>query len=152
MACGRQIEPNERRARVSERKELLQLGDWTERGKLVPSSAVPNGRVGAAVALQADTLLVSSGASASTGAVTVFFRVGLSWQEQATLKPADAKDNDYFGLKPALDANSVAVSSMGSPNGAVHVFVRSGSSWTEQAKLVTLPSTQEVYGASLAIS
>jgi hypothetical protein len=92
----------------------------------------------------------------SAGAVYVFARSGMTWTQQAYVKPAVTPPNAQFGYSVALSANgnTLAVGSFDEPSasrtingpydarrqgpggggsGAVFVFVRSGATWTQQA-------------------
>lgn len=142
---------------------------------------------GWSVALSADGMTMAVGAigeasqfltdpldnsQTSAGAVYVFERVGLEWQQQAYLKPTTIDGGDRFGNAVALsnDGNTLivgadledsgatgvngnALDNSVSNAGAAYVFVRSGSIWAQQAYLKPPASAAgDVFGKSVAIS
>jgi hypothetical protein len=123
---------------------------------LTPDDATSQDRVGAALALAANHLLVGApGADDSDdGTVTVYTRSGGDWTEQATLT-APTEEGDRFGTSLALSADA-ARAVIGAPADSaalatVAVFERDGSTWSRQATLESPPSATSTYGESVAI-
>ncbi|WP_437485633.1 cadherin-like beta sandwich domain-containing protein [Sorangium sp. So ce1014] len=139
---------------------------------------------GFAVALDGNTLAVSAlrEASAATGvdgdptdnsktsgAVYVFVRDGVSWVQQAYLKPTTADVNDNFGYSLSLSGDTLAVSAQGEdsnargmdgnqannsqPNaGAVYIFSRSGTVWAQEAYIkASNTEAQDQFGYAVAL-
>src|SRR5262249_22540966 len=128
---------------------------WQEEALLTASPSKPFDGFGWAIALQGDTLAVSSlGANDAHGAVYVFVHVASSWLQQAELVADDGDHSDDFGWSVALSGNTVVVGASheqtgGLYAGAAYVFARSGSSWSQQAKLQAAdPGDEDNFGIS----
>lgn len=105
-----------------------------------------------------------------SGAVYLFFRDGLDWQQQAYLKPPlDVDINDQFGSSLALseDGGVLAVgndfndseSGFGQDNalpdsGAVFVFTRTGNTWGNAAAFIKASNAEpmDYFGSSVSLS
>ena len=107
--------------------------DWTQQARLVP----PLGSelfFGAAVALDADTAVISAFDEATIGTAFVHVRDGSAWPLEAQLT-ADTADVTHFGWSMDLNGDVLAV---GAPNmldenpgaGAAYVFERAASVWS----------------------
>ena len=115
---------------------------------------------GASVALSRDGSLAMIGASGKgviRGAVYIFTRVGVIWNQSAKILAKDGKIGDYFGsyISIAYDAASVIVGSMyqDDKKGAAYVFNRVGNEWQEVAKLSDKSlEPGDFFGASVGIS
>ena len=115
----------------------------------------------------------SDNSTASRGAVYVFTRIGLTWSQQAYIKPSNASNGlDTFGYAVALsaDGNTLVVGAPGEASnatgingnqtnksaggsGAVYVFTRSGITWTQQAYTkASNTDTGDQFGYSVALS
>lgn len=165
---------------------------WRQSAYLKASNTDAGDRFGIAVALSSrgDTLAVGAhgedslatevdgnqdnDAAASAGAVYVFVHDGVSWQQQAYLKPArsDGQGGDTFGCSVSLsgDGDTLAIGAAGDssaasgidgdPNdasapyaGAAHVFRRDGSMWRRQAYLkASHPGAGDEFGHHLHLS
>ncbi|MEO0345535.1 MAG: Ig-like domain-containing protein [Pseudomonadota bacterium] len=132
-------------------------------------STMAVGAIGESSQLSGDPL---DNSQTSAGAVYIFERVGLEWQQQAYLKPTTIDGGDRFGNAVALsnDGNTLVVGAdledsgaagvngnaldNGMPNsGAAYVFVRSGAIWSQQAYLKSSAGNpNDVFGKSVAIS
>ena len=147
-------------------------GLWQQQAYIKASNAEVRDLFGSSIGLSADgnTLAVgalfedsaatgingdeSDNSSVSSGAVYVFARQGIVWQQQAYLKASNAGEGDRFGaaLSLSADGNTLAVgaieeasAAVGINNeqnddsadyaGAAYVFVRSGSLWQQEAYL-----------------
>lgn len=119
---------------------------WSQQGYLKASNAEAGDRLGCAVAVDGDTVVVGAyredGDAASTamlsnedatdsGAAYVFVRSDSLWSQQGYLKATNAADGSGFGYAVAIDGDTVAVgaffehgdatSTVEAPNGnAVH--------------------------------
>jgi hypothetical protein len=116
--------------------------NWTQQQKLLPSVRAVNDWFGAAVALDADTLVAGaphSPGTTATGSAFVFVRNGTNWTEQARLIASDAAADDEFGTSVAVDGDRIAVGAQydnhaNAYSGSVYLFDRNGSSWSQQGK------------------
>jgi hypothetical protein len=129
--------------------------------KLTSSDGIPGDLFGHAVAIHDDLLVVGAPAQdvngADSGAVYVFERSGLDWEEEAKLLAFDGAPLDRFGEAVAVSHHTIAIGApndddLGSKSGAVYVFVETGGVWALEAKL--LPSDGAVgdeFGASVDV-
>ncbi|MCZ8221982.1 MAG: integrin [Acidovorax sp.] len=148
---------------------------WSQQAYVKASSATAGDRFGWSVALSGDgnTLAVGAqGDASATGAVYVFTRSGITWDQQAYLKASNAGGNDLFGTSVTLsgdghtlavgayseDSNAIGIDgdqldNSASSSGAVYVFTRSGSAWSQQA-YVKASNTEgnDYFGKSVALS
>ena len=99
----------------------------------------------------------------SAGAVYVFSRNGITWSQQAYVKPANPSAGDLFGYSVGLaaDGNMLAVGNFEDDGpddktngiGAVYVYSRNGTVWTQQAYLrASNAEAGDSLGVSVAIS
>ncbi|MGD9420460.1 MAG: hypothetical protein Q7R22_016100 [Verrucomicrobiota bacterium JB025] len=146
-------------------------GMWQLQSRLASDSTVASPYFALRLALDGDTLAVSSTSDAHTadtgtetsnvGSVSVFTRDGDVWSRQQKLYAEDFASSDGFGTGLALQGDHLLV---GSPNdsdgsgsgqssiGSVYWFERSGDAWTQQSKIrsgVTRDSQR--FGCSIAI-
>ncbi|MGH9845881.1 MAG: putative Ig domain-containing protein [Blastocatellia bacterium] len=119
---------------------------FTLQHKLVAADGTADDRLGISVALDGDTLAVGAlgadiGGNVDQGSVYVFTRSGATWALQQKITAADGAANDYFGIKVALDRDTIVVSAMlddigaNVNQGSAYVYTRSGGVWTLQQKL-----------------
>lgn len=126
-------------------------GTWSLEQELMNSSGGAGDRFGAAVALDADRLLVgvpdADVSGPDSGIVRIFERTAGSWSSGGRIFPPAGAN--HFGASVALSGDTAVVSS-GSFTGGVHVHVDDGSSsWPEQAQLAAslfLPSQVALEG------
>jgi cysteine-rich repeat protein len=158
---------------------------WQQEAYLKASNAGAGDYFGWSVALSGDTLAVGAYGEASaaqgvsgnqadnsapkSGAVYVFRRTGLSWQQEAYLKASNTSSGDYFGFSVALVGDDLIV---GSPleasaaigidgnqdddsalfSGAVYVFRRTAGLWQQEAYVKSSNTgSGDVFGASVAL-
>lgn len=118
--------------------QQAQLPDWQ------PAAYA---RLGSAVALDGDTLLVAArdesvGGQPYAGSVYVFVRSAGAWTQQGVLTAPSPVAGDGFGASVALDGDTALVGADNraaagrSHSGAAYVFTRSGGAWSLQAELV----------------
>jgi hypothetical protein len=108
---------------------------------------------------------------ASSGAVYVFVRTGMTWSQQAYIKASNSEGNALFGYGVGLsgDGNTLIASaynengsgrtvnaipdSRRGGNGAVYVFERTGATWRQTAYIKGSRSEQnDAMGYSVSIS
>jgi hypothetical protein len=104
------------------------------------------------------------------GAVYVFVRSGITWSQDAYIKPFNTDKHDKFGSSVALsgdtlavgapfeDSNAIGINSGGQNDnsfpdaGAVYVFVRSSGAWTQQAYIKgSNTSSSDHFGSSISL-
>ena len=133
---------------------------WTQQQLLEPPFPQTEIGFGHALAIDGDTLIVSSGlgggsSDSNRGAAYIFTRTGTTWTEQARLEGSDVVDHSSFGFSVAIEGDTAIVGASafldpGQP-GDVYVFTRTGTTWTEQAKLAG-PSGTQAFGWSVDIN
>jgi FG-GAP repeat len=135
---------------------------WTQTQRLSANDANGVDLLGAALALQADTLAVGapgeSSMGASSGAVYIFERSGSMWTQTQKLKASMPGEGWVFGGSVAIDGDRLVVGSPdeGLPNprtGSAEVFVKRSGKWTSQQRLQPPVLGQTVnFGFATAIS
>lgn len=148
-------------------------GLWEQEAYVKAVNNGANDNFGYAVAVDKDTLVVgapyedsgvitiTNGATApvsetapSSGAIYVYKRTGVSWAQEAYIKASNAQLNDNFGIRVAINGNTVVATANGedsnqstitngsanaSPDnsflssGAVYVYKRTGVTWAQEA-------------------
>jgi len=115
---------------------------------------------------QADNTAINSGAA------YVFTRTGVTWTQQAYLKPSNTGAGDFFGRNVTLSSdgrtlavgayledsaatgiNSIQSDNSATDSGAVYVFTRAGTVWTQEAYVkASNPNAGDSFGFSLALA
>jgi choice-of-anchor B domain-containing protein len=117
---------------------------WVERARLSAATSAAGDRLGRAVALKGDVLLVGApGRKDSPGRVVVFQRgAGTgSWTEQGVLVGSSADPRERFGAAVALDGQRALVGAPGqvfgdsATAGRAIVFRRNGDGWVKEGVL-----------------
>jgi hypothetical protein len=108
--------------------------------KLLAPVPVAGDRLGLAVGLERDTLIVAAPYSAN-GSVEAYRRGASGWLAEQTLAAPDGAPGDRFGFRVCLDGHTAIVGApkhdaSGPDAGAAYVFIRDGSGWTQEQKLV----------------
>ena len=166
--------------------------NWSQQAYIKPSNGEPQDSFGVHIALSDDgaTLLVGSldedcrasgvnppgcdtdwDSDLSMGAAYVFVRAGITWSQQAFIKPSNTGANDWFGARVALsgDGNTAAIGApfedggakgvngrqdddSASQAGAVYLFSRTGTAWQQRA-YVKGSNTEafDEFGSSVAL-
>jgi hypothetical protein len=129
--------------------------------KLTASDGFPGDLFGHAIAVHEDLLAVGAPAQdingADSGAVYVFERTGLDWEEHVKLLAFDGNPFDRFGEAVAISHHTIAVGSpqdddLGNKSGAVYVYVETGGVWALEAKLLPSDGTAgDEFGSSVDI-
>lgn len=158
---------------------------WSQDGYLKASNLGKSDNFGFSVAASGNTVVVGSQlesssttginstpneSAASAGAVYVFRRNDVGWQQEAYIKASNTGAGDQFGHAVALagdtlvvgafteSSNATGVNGTQTDNsaasaGAAYVFTRSGSTWTQQAYLkASNTGANDQFGAAVAIS
>jgi hypothetical protein len=170
----------------SYRMNLRRAAQLAQQAYSKASNTGLNDHFGEAVAISGDTLAIAApfeasaargvdgdqddnGASGS-GAVYVFRRAGMVWQQEAYLKASNTGFSDNFGQSLGLSGDILAI---GAPredsaargvdgdqddntaanSGAVYVFRRTGTSWQQEAYLkASNAGPGDDFGESLALA
>ncbi len=131
--------------------------DWSLQAKLAASDGGGGELFGHAVALSADTAIVSSYLGR---AAHVYVRAGGAWIEQAKLQPADPASSDHagYGYAVAIEGHTALVSSSEETvggvagQGAVYVYTRTGAIWREHTRLVAADGGEyHIFGRAIAL-
>lgn len=110
--------------------------------KLAPADLAQDGRFGAALDLDGDTLIASTQSNTGLGnAAYIFVRHGRTWSQQAKL-PQPVVNYVNFGAAVAVQGDVALVSALGTINdlppidrGIVYVYTRSGGVWSAAGTL-----------------
>lgn len=134
---------------------------WTNATKLLASDNVPGRWFGSDTALQGTRAVVGAPAgTGETGQVYVFERQSGVWSESAVLQPSDGLSGDDFGVRVALDGDTVVVSAQGVDDGsgtidvgAVYFFEKRTRGWFEVYKFENscADSANKIGGSGVAI-
>ena len=135
---------------------------WTEQAELLASAPVSLDRLGNAVGISGDTVVVGAELADNTGgagagSAYVYFRTGTTWSEQAVLIASDAGGGDAFGSGVAVNGDTVLVGAKREDDpissGSLYVYVREGTIWTEQQKVKASDTDSlDEFGRSVALS
>ncbi|MEZ4448962.1 MAG: hypothetical protein R3B09_05720 [Nannocystaceae bacterium] len=134
-------------------------GVWEEEAVLLPQDGQAGDRLGEALALSGETVLVGSSRKASeTGAAYVFEWNGSSWTETAKLVGADTVLADHFGTSVSIHGDLAVIGAAFDkyPNqsnaGSAYFFRRSGGQWSQEAKVNAGPPSEfELFGLASAV-
>ena len=135
---------------------------WTEQAELLASAPVSLDRLGNAVGISGDTVVVGAELADNTGgagagSAYVYFRTGTTWSEQAVLIASDAGGGDAFGSGVAVNGNTILVGAKKEDDpissGSLYVFVRDGTTWSEQQKVKASDADSlDEFGRAVALS
>ncbi len=128
-------------------------GGWILQQKLCPRAPRENGRFGASVVIDGDTMLVGApgafGSGSEVAAAYVYTCVGASWHEQQRLDHPLPTQADHFGAALALSGSQAFVSAPGAAGGRVFAFERNGEMWSCVA---TLQAGDTVVGDAFGVA
>jgi uncharacterized delta-60 repeat protein len=141
---------------------LLRTGQfWQLQQKLTPPDGAANDDFGGSVAIDGDTIVVSSPGNGYTaggtdgGAVYIFSRSGTTWNLQQKLTHAVG---EYFGTSVSISGDTVVIGATynngpGQSVGSAYVFTRNGTVWTQQQKLTATDGGElDFFGSAVSIS
>ncbi|HXQ75732.1 MAG TPA: hypothetical protein VN791_04485 [Acidimicrobiales bacterium] len=133
-------------------------GSWADQAELTPSGLGVTSEVkfGYSVVTSGAAIMVGAdGYDAKAGAVFVFTDAGGTWNQEATLTPADAGVGQEFGWSMAVSGPTLLVSAVKAHDdtGAVYVFSDAGGAWAQDAELTASDAAGNNYfGDKVAIS
>ena len=139
---------------------------WTEIAKLSSIDSQVDDLYGSSVAISADGTFIlvgspySDGTYVDTGCVYVYYRSGLNWIHQHTIRPSDRHKGDMFGISVSLSSNGTTAvigaygdATDGEVHGSAYVFTRTSNTWTQHTKLTSTDLTEHDYfGNAVSIS
>ncbi|MGH9838494.1 MAG: putative Ig domain-containing protein [Blastocatellia bacterium] len=137
---------------------------WMQQQKLLATDGVASDRLGTAIAVSGETVVVGAGndtigGNTVQGSAYVFVRSGARWTEQQQLTANDGAAFDNFGASVALSGDTVVVGApfkrigVNSTQGAAYVFTRGSTTWTLQQRLTAADGADgDLFGFSVALS
>lgn len=139
---------------------------WTEIAKLSSIDSQVDDLYGSSVAISADGTFILVGSPYAddlyqdTGCALVYYRSGLNWIHQHTIRPLERRSGDMFGISVSLSSNgSTAVigaygdSTDDEIHGSAYIFTRTSTSWTQHTKLNSTDLAEHDYfGNAVSIS
>jgi hypothetical protein len=136
---------------------------WTEQQKLFQQSPAAGQEFGASVAIDGDTVAVSSTVASSPARdVHAFRRSGVTWTLEQVMTVTDPVAGSFSFNPPdpflGLSGNLIVVGTDGDDSpatnaGSAFVFKRSGATWTQLVKLGAFDAkSNDFFGTSTAVS
>ena len=139
---------------------------WTEIAILSSIDSRTDDLYGSSVAISADGTFILVGTPYAddvyqdAGCVYVYYRSGLNWIHQYTIRPTDRHNGDMFGISVSLSSNGTTAvvgaygdSTDGEIHGSAYVFTRTSTTWTQHTKLTSTDLTEHDYfGNAVCIS
>jgi len=132
---------------------------WTLQAEITASDATAGDEFGTAVALYDDLLVIGAPYNDHTGltdagAVYVFERQSVHFDQRFKLTASDAASDDRYGSAVAIDVETllVATSVAATASGAVYPYRRLAVLWTEHPKVTGDFASGDSFGSSVAIS
>ena len=139
-----------------------QGGSWVETQKLLASDADLDDRFGYAVAIDGDSIMVSSigddDKGPQSGSVYVFERQAASFQQTQKLTGSQSNTSDWFGAAIDMEGPRAVISSLfgdgkATDTGAAYVFHRNGNQWSEKQFIFADDGASgDFFGHDVAIS
>jgi len=149
---------------------------WVQEAYLKASNSQQGDAFGYSVAISGDTIVVGAPGedsaiakvngyelddnAANAGAAYVFVRSGMTWAQEAYLKPSNTEESDAFGRAVGIYQNTIVV---GAPledgvdnaaldSGAAYVFFRNGTGWAESQYLkASNTEAGDEFGSAVAV-
>ncbi|MCH7996026.1 MAG: FG-GAP repeat protein, partial [Planctomycetes bacterium] len=137
-------------------------GAWELEQTLRPTDGVDRDRLGSAVAVSGDVMVVGvwrdAGVGSFSGSAYVFRFDGTAWLEEAELVGSDTVAGDEVGTSVDVDGDTLVIGApqdddRGNASGSAYVFRWNGTSWVEEQKLTASDAASlDKFGRSVAIS
>ncbi len=136
---------------------------WAQEVKITANDKAVDDRLGMSIAMSSDGARIAIGATGvdtnfnAVGAVYIFLRSGVTWNQEAKMMASDNIDGISFGVSVSIntDGSKVIAGSelIDAGRGAAYVFSRTGISWTEEAKLTPNDAAvSDNFGGAVSIS
>ncbi|MGE0127290.1 MAG: putative Ig domain-containing protein [Blastocatellales bacterium] len=137
--------------------------NWAFRMTLSADDGAAGDQLGAAVALNGDTVVAGApldkiGANVNQGSVYVFLRGEILWAQEKKLTAPDGAPGDYFGEAVALSGDTVVIGAeedtvgARAHQGSAYVFTRGGAVWTFQHQLTASDgASNDGFGKAVAL-
>lgn len=128
---------------------------WSEVAKLTPSDGEYGDHFGTAVAMSDNVIAIgaygkdNTSNNAGPGAAYVYRFDGSHWFEQAKLTLPDAKAEDSFGTRVAVDGDVLAVAAYG--RNAVYMYRWNGSTWEPEMTLTASLEEDQYFAFDIAL-
>jgi hypothetical protein len=134
---------------------------WTEQQMLDASDSMSGACFGVSVSLDGNTALIGASnwdatgdSQENSGSAYVFTRTGVTWTQQAKIRPSDPQYRGFFGQSVSLDGDTALVGAIGTDEwkGSAYVFTCIGTTWTQQQKLTALDGEEDdAFGCSVSL-
>ena len=120
-------------------------GEWVFDDELLASDGVAGAQFGYSIAIDGDFLVVGAPfdteKGSDAGAVYIFRKDGVDWEEKSKLTASNGNQYDVFGNKVSVHENTIVVSAVGSEQcgflcGAAYVFEKNNGDWEETGLLL----------------
>ena len=137
---------------------------WSHQAKLTGNQALAYYSFGYSVSISGETVAIGAtgsndGATSNSGAVYVFTRTGIAWNQQDILRASDRTNFDTLGSSVDIRGDTL-LAGAGNADvdgleqaGAAYLFARSGEDWSEIGKLTADDgAAQDWFGWSVSFS
>ena len=135
------------------------MGEWSQRGKIVPSDLAIADRFGLAMDMDGTTVVIGSPWSDAERGKVYLFEIGAggSWSETAILQPAGIDPGDQFGFDVALDGETLAVGAykddgVVEDSGSLWFYESSSLGWELSQGPLRAPELSSDGGAQFGVS
>ena len=128
--------------------------NWLEQARLRPSDETDLAAFGFNVAISGDVIIVGAStddeAAQNGGAVYLFRRSGMHWEQEAKLVSPQAESWDRFGGSVDIHGDAAVVGAYrdndaGTNAGAAYVYRHTNGSWQQEAQLLASDATSGDY-------
>ncbi|MCM2350015.1 MAG: fibronectin type III domain-containing protein [Bacteriovoracaceae bacterium] len=171
---------------------LYMFFGWKQEAYIKASNNDTWDNLGYSVSINGDTLAVGStwessdqttitngpdasldNSNGASGAVYIYKRTGMSWEQEAYIKASNNNSNDFFGYSTSINGDTLAIGAIwedsnqtiitngttasadntNSNSGAVYIYNRTGLNWQQEAYIkANNNDTDDNFGNSVSIS
>jgi hypothetical protein len=138
----------------------LRVDPWVQAGELTASDGAAQDKLGVAVAVSGNTIVVGAnnravGANTGQGAIYVFTEPATGWanaMQTAELTASDGGKNDGLGSSVAISGNTIVAGSgehkvgANAAQGAAYVFVKPAGGWVNATQTAELTASDGAEG------
>jgi len=128
---------------------------WTLTARI--DGDIPDEKLGGALALDRDTLVVGAILHQPSGAIYVYRRTNGVWNREAKLVPAGIAGGALLGQSVAIDGDLLAAGAITDRSGtvatgAVYLYRRTGTTWNLEAKVLASDgASSDYFGRSVSV-